>query len=424
VSLAALLGFATSALAQTPTTPEPMPFAALEMTAKMSATAPAPLAGEDGESAAPQSPEAAPASKIATVVPPASAPIGGVQQIGCSSCSGGLLGIPAPPLYPPPMGCDSCTTSPCYPGRQQCHPCLAQTCVGRCFCGLYECICCPDPCYEPRWLAVADAAFFVDAARPQTQMRFRWDSGVNLILPDRNEYFWARADGKGKGPPPPAPFKVVPRLSYNDLSMYTEAGTGTASVMVELPYRSIDEQGGLHAAGFADMMIGPKTLLFDCELLQVALEMKTYIPMGNFNHGLGTGHVSLEPSLVVGVKLAPETYFQGQLAEWIPLGGDSNYQGAILNYHMSINQVLFRVLPDVPLIGTLELSGWSFQTGAYTDPLLGSFQHSGGETYLMPGFGLRLVFCDKIDFGFGAEFAVTERHFAEQLYRTEFRFRF
>lgn len=87
---------------------------------------------------------------------------------------------------------------------------------------------------------------------------------------------------------------------------------------------------------------------------------------------------------------------------------------------MSINRVLFRVM----LIGTYELSGWSFQTGAYTDLILGSFQKSSGATYLMPGFGLRLVFCDKIDFGFGAEFAVTQRHFAEQLYRSEFRFRF
>jgi hypothetical protein len=365
-----------------------------------------------------------PIPKSPLVVPPASAPIGGVQQTGCSSCSNGLLGIPPPPLYPPPLGCDSCTTSPCYPGRQQCHPCLAQTCIGRAFCGLYECVCCPDPCYEPRWLAVADAAFFVDSARPQTQMRYRWDSAVNFILPDRNEYFWARADGMGKGPKPPAPFKVVPRLSYNDLSMYTEAGTGTATVMVEMTYRSIDEQGGGHAAGFADMMVGPKTLLFDCELMQITLEMKTFLPAGNFTKGLGTGHVSLEPSLVIGCKLAPETYFQGQLAEWIPFAGDTNYMGAILHYHMSLNQVLFRVLPDVPLIGTLELSGWSFQTGAYTDPLLGSLQHSGGETYLMPGVGLRLVLCDKIDFGFGAEFAVTERHFAEQLYRTEFRFRF
>ena len=37
--------------------------------------------------------------------------------------------------------------------------------------GLYEALCCPDPCYEPRWLAVADAAFTCEAARPVTQQR-------------------------------------------------------------------------------------------------------------------------------------------------------------------------------------------------------------------------------------------------------------
>ena len=29
------------------------------------------------------------------------------------------------------------------------------------------------------------------------------------------------------------------------------------------------------------------------------------------------------------LRLAPETYFQGQIAEWIPIGGDKEYQGSI-----------------------------------------------------------------------------------------------
>jgi len=63
---------------------------------------------------------------------------------------------------------------------------------------------------------------------------------------------------------------------------------------------------------------------------------------------------------------------------------------------------------------------------AHTDTnfLLGSFQESSGDSYLYVASGLRLFVCDKIDFGLSAEFAVSDHHWADQLYRSEFRWRF
>jgi hypothetical protein len=311
------------------------------------------------------------------------------------------------------------------PGRRPCQGyCEGETAVGRFLCGVYECICCPDPCYDPSWLAVADAAFFVEAARPVSQMRFRWDHGHHLIFPDRAEFFWARADGKGKGPKPNPPFLAAGSVDYHVLSLYTETAVGGFSVFTETPYRSLDPDFAPHGAGFGDLSFGTKSLLFDCELLQITFQFRTFLPTGNPRKGLGTGHVTLEPSLIVAVNLAPDWYFQGQLAEWIPLGGDPNYAGAVLHYHTSLNRVLSRPLPDVQLIGTLEFSGYSFQDGAFTDPTFGPFQQASGATYLYSGPGLRLVVCDKIDFGVGTHFALTADHFAEQLYRVEFRWRF
>src|SRR5262249_31088988 len=156
------------------------------------------------------------------------------------------------------------------------------------------------------------------------------------------------------------------------------------------------------AAGFGDMNLGTKTLFFDCELLQLAFQFRTYLLTGNFLKGIGNGHVSLEPSLLGSLKLTPDTYLQAQLAEWIPIGGDQSYAGSILHYHASVNQVLWRILPDVPLIGTFEFNGYSFQDGQFTDPVLGPFQKSSGDTYLSLGPGLRLVVCNKIDFGIGS----------------------
>ena len=62
--------------------------------------------------------------------------------------------------------------------------------MGRLLNGLYHCICCPDPCYEPKWNALADSAFFQDGARPVTQMRLRYESVADYTFPDKAEFLW------------------------------------------------------------------------------------------------------------------------------------------------------------------------------------------------------------------------------------------
>jgi hypothetical protein len=345
-----------------------------------------------------------------------------VIPASCVNCdSGGLISPYKSDLF---SGCGCGAGGQCIPGRERCPPCEAHNAWDRFLCCLYDCICCPDPCYDPKWLPIADAAFFVDAARPQTQVRIRVDPAVGIMLPDRAEFFWARADGNGLGPKPVAPARAERYIRNVDTSLYTEAATGKVGAFVEMSYRSLDPSVDPHAAGFGDMNVGIKTLLLDCELLQLAMQFRTYLPVGTAGKGLGTGHVSLEPSLILGVRLSHDSYLQTQVAEWIPIGGDPNYAGAVLNYHFSWNQELLRFHPEVPLIGTLELNGWSFQDGSYTDPVNGPFQHAGGYTYFSAGPGLRLFVCDKLDFGLGVSFALTEQHLATTLYRTELRLRF
>jgi hypothetical protein len=380
------------------------------------------LAEAQGEGPAPLPHAVAmPYAEVIPTAPAKDAPLSGagIIQAGCRTC-----GSPLHSESFSDMGCDSCGGN-CVPGHFGCAPCTADSCIGRFFCGIHDCLCCPDPCYEPRWIAAADSAFFVDGARPANQTRLRWDSGLNMQFPDRAEYFWARADGNGKGPRFPIHgFRGETSLDYNDISMYTEIASGNFSASVDVPYRSIDPQQANHAAGFGDITIGTKSMLFDCELMQVTFGFKTTLPSGNFTKGIGNGLVSLEPSLLVAIRLAQNTYWQSQVSEWIPLGGDNDYSGAILHYHFSLNHVLWKPIEDVQLIGTAEFNGWSFQDGAYTDPVAGAFQKASGDTYISIGPGLRLVICDKVDFGVGAAFSVTNHHFADQLYRTEFRWRF
>ncbi len=347
-----------------------------------------------------------------------------IVQTGCTQCEQGWIGpLPASSPGDSAFVCSSCGDG-CAPGHRACDRRAPRTRIGRFAYGLYRALCCPDACYEPKWLALADSAFFVEAARPQTQQRLRWDAGLDAVIADRAEYFWARADGHGKGPSPSAGYLAVQSLTYHELSLYTEVGSSGFSMFTDVPYRSLDPTGAPHAAGFSDMNVGTKSLLFDCELLQVSFQFRTHIPMANTTKGLSTGHVSLEPSLLVGLNLGPETYFQGQIAEWIPIAGDTHYAGAILHYHAAVNHVLWRPLSDVPLIGTVECSGWSFQDGAYTDPVTGLIQPASGQTTVTIGPGLRLVVCDKIDFGAGAAFAMQDRRLANVLVRSEFRWRY
>lgn len=369
-----------------------------------------------------------------------------ILQVGCSTC-GGLLGGTL-------SGCSSCGSgdcaSGCYPGRAACGSCCnAETAVGRFFCGLYDCICCPDPCYDPpAWLAVADSAFFVDAARPITQSRIRVDSAWDFRSPDRAEYFLAReatspnqsvASSRGNGGPGRGPAAALHSIDFEDLSLYTEGATGRVGAFVEIPYREIGYNlvgfedptriPTLSQSGFADMNAGVKTLLLDCELLQLSFQFKTFIPIGQSSKGFGTNHVSLEPAFLLAVKISPLTYFQAETAYWIPIGGDQVYQANIWHSHFSLNHILWQAEKRIQIIGTAELNEWTVYGGAYTLDFRppGStaiFGDSGSTSILSVGPGIRAVICDKIDVGVGSAFAITGKAWARDTIRAEVRLRF
>jgi hypothetical protein len=368
------------------------------------------------------------------------APPSAISQVGCCGnnlsptpmITGGLEGSSVSVGNCPP----GCPTGHCIPGRK-CPDrfgggCGGGGCGDPCdgkfwnLCGsLFECFCCPDPCYEPQWLPQANAAFFVDHARPQSHMRIRWDHGADMFLPDRNEFFWARIGRKG-------PRQPENTFGYHDFTMYTEIANGGFGFFVEGPfYRILDTNLNPYDAGWGDMNLGTKSMFIDCELLQLTFQFRTWIPTGPSIKGFGTGHVTLEPSLLATLKVTPNTYVETQISEWIPIGGDDEFAGTVLHTHTSINHLLCRK-KALQFIGTLEYQNYIFQDGALTLPANAqggaaapNFLTTGssGEAYHYAGPGFRIVICDKYDIGFGAAFSLTSDHFADQLYRTEFRVR-
>jgi hypothetical protein len=372
---------------------------------------------------------------------------------GCSSCSGGLLGGGGSDSSEG-GGCSSCGSGECadgcLPGRfKRCSCCEGDSVATRALCGLYNCICCPDPCYEPRWIAAANAAFFVDSARPQTQITIRMDGNYDVAHPDRAEFWIPRTAasnglaailcapaGFGKGPT-----YVSHTADIEELMMHVEGAIGTVGTFVDTTYREFGPNGSAvntaggwqnnvcNTSGFGDVTIGAKTVLLDCELLLVTSQFKTFLPAGQFSKNLGTGHVSLEPSVLFTVKLMPDTYMQGQLAYWIPIAGDPLYAADVFHMHLSFNRVLYRFLPDVQLIGTMEMNEWSTIGGDYTAEFLVPgkkiAQPSGsGGCMFSTGPGVRLNVCDRMDIGVGTAFALTGPRWAQEEVRAEFRWRF
>ena len=293
---------------------------------------------------------------------------GVVVPAGCASCGGGL---PAPYITGQAGGCgggpcacsdDTCGSCQCKPGRTDLCKCAAgcsDSFLGRLGGGFIECICCPDPCYEGNWNYAANAAFFQDTVRPQTYTRIRWDSGHDLTTPERAEFFWARPSSiGGRGPK-----AVENNVNYDELSLYQEISAGAASFFVQVPYRAVDPELNPGHSNFGDVNLGAKSLLLDCELLQFAFQFRTYIPSGDPTNGIGTGHTTLEPSILASIKLMQDTYLQGQLAYWIPIGGNSDFEGATWWYGLSLNRQWFKRGPFA-LISTAEFNGWTFTDGA------------------------------------------------------------
>lgn len=396
---------------------------------------PAPLPAAPAKSAPVVSVPAVPAP--APVAPPAAAPMvtPGPIDVGGKPLTYDALSRLVDGGAPPPTigGVASCEGGACGPGqcRAGAGPNACESFppgsgpVARFVELVYKCVCCPDPCYVPRWEPIADAAFFTDAPRPVTQTRVRWDYADHLIYPDRGEYFWARADGRGKGPRPNPPARGTPYLDYHELSIQAEAASGPASVTIVTPYRSVNPTPFAEsAAGFADMTVTAKNILYDCELFIFSFQMRTYIPAGNFGKGLGTGHMSLEPGLISGIRLSHKCYAVAQVAEWIPLGGDQDYQGAHLRFNFSLNYVVWQPVRDVRLVGTFELNGINWQDGAFTDAVDGSLQKLSGQTAIGLGGGTRLFFGDKFDIGVGGLFGATGKYWARGQMRFECRYRF
>jgi len=376
-------------------------------------------------------------------------PVSGCASCGSTPLGGGLGGMPrgasGASLYDP-VGC--CPGSECGQGRNTCYGCDHDGFLARMLCGVYECLACPDPCYEPGWRPIMDIGFFTECARPISQQRIRMTAFQNMTNYTRNSYKMA--------PPPLGPavfnqstniYGVAPSVNIYEASLYTEIAAGNVGVILDVPFLMTDFSGGIGVtgnsnpsenyqtyggSGFGNMTTGIKSTIFDSELLQVGWKTVTNLPVGIPLKGLGNGLTSMEIGCLLGLKISEDSFLQANLTEWIPFGGLWPYPGAMFITRLSLNHKVWQANPKVPVFVNLEYAGYFFQAGSYL-PYGGGGSatsylplYSAGGSYQQLGPGIRMFMTEKMDAGFAAQFSLNPESgsWGDQQYRVDFRFRY
>lgn len=301
--------------------------------------------------------------------------------------------------------------------------------------------------------SVASAAMmaggYLDPAAPVTMFRMRYDDAINNKFPDRGEYFYAKCGcfrspalaGALLDPNAKGPQGVHSSVSYQDVRPYLEYALNPKfSVFTELPFRFVNfnslpipantQTNLTNEGGLADMNAGFKYAFIAEQDRYVTFQLRTYIPTGDSYEGLGTGHVSIEPSILFYQRLSQKWLLQGQLTEFTPINV-SSFASDVVQYGGGVGYVLAQT-QNFTVIPTLEAVGWTFLNGQKFSPVDGGLQSAQGDTIfnIKPGVrvglgrspGPMMMQQQSVYAGFGIP--VTDQQFYTNLFRVEYRILF
>jgi hypothetical protein len=269
---------------------------------------------------------------------------------------------------------------------------------------------------------------YLDPAAPVTMFRFRYDDGINMHDPNRGHYFYGGTVG------------VANHVNFQDIRPYFEyAFNPKFSVFTELPVRFVSTPvgggggpgGGLggREEGLADMNVGFKYAFIAEQDEYLTFQLRTYIPTGNAGDGLGSGHVSLEPSLLYYRQLTDRVLLQGQLSEFTPVAVDA-FASNVFQYGAGVGVITLQT-ESITVIPTLEVVGWTFLDG-YKSDATGVAVSASGDTIVNIKPGVRIGFgrqpvpamMQKQSLYAGFGFPITGDQFYSTLFRLEYRYIF
>lgn len=228
---------------------------------------------------------------------------------------------------------------------------------------------------------------YIDSALVGNRLRLRFDDSFDDPRPSRAEFFYPQA-----GPFKPGPPRPDPKVDFQELAASVEALlTGQLSAFVEVPERFLHPEVNPHAIGLSDLNTGFKYAFLECPDLVTTFQFRTYVPTGDGKRGLGTEHVSLEPALLVFKRFSERFNFEGELRDWVPVGG-TDFAGNVVRYGVGVNALLMRS-EGLQVVPVLELVGWTVLGGkesVQVAPLAFRVKDALGDTIINAKFGVRL----------------------------------
>ncbi|MBW3599952.1 MAG: hypothetical protein KY475_22105 [Planctomycetes bacterium] len=236
-------------------------------------------------------------------------------------------------------------------------------------------------------LLVSDTGVgYIDHAIPADQLRLRFDAAYGATFPDRAEFFygaWGRLAPGAPGPP-----LRERNVDFQELRAHLEvAPLADVSIFVETPVRFINPTVNANSAGLGDLNLGAKWAFVQTDWAALTFQFRTYVPTGDADRGLGTDHVSLEPGLLGFCRITDRLIVEGELRDWIPVGGTDGFAGNVLRYGIGTSYLAHEesALSIRPVV---EFVGWSVLDGAKSSPA-GVFD-AAGDTIVNGKFGLRV----------------------------------
>jgi len=134
----------------------------------------------------------------------------------------------------------------------------------------------------------------------------------------------------------------------------------------------------LDTGGLSDIDFGFKyALIARADNRYVTFQFRTYSPTGDPGLGQGTGHWSVEPSLLLFQRLTDRLVLQGQLTDWVPISAGPG-AGNVITYGAGLGYDVFkscklRVTPVAEFVGWTVLNG----TEAFDGTIPGSTVETG-----------------------------------------------
>jgi hypothetical protein len=312
------------------------------------------------------------------------------------------------------------------------------------------------PAPPPRPKLAGSMVGYVDDAIVGSQVRLRFEAAFHNDVPDRAEFFYAKcgcyrftSDGsKDNNAPGPGP-GAANNIQFQQLYLQTEyAPGGRFSVFAELPFRWLQPQsfydlkltgltgftengapGGRsleNLSGLGDLRAGVKVALAESSDRALTLQVRAYFPTANEQHGLGTGHYSIEPSLLYYRKLSERTTIEAQVGDWHPTGGSAGnptigskkFSGDVVFYGAGVSREVYagarmRIAP------VAELFGWHVVSGFQTGP---ANPKAGGIDIVNLKAGARLILDEHNSFYGGVGRALTGAVWYRSIARIEYRY--